>query len=51
MTEENHKDFLFYQINILQMHLTVPKHDVLVLILKIIINLFILSDEFIYQIT
>ena len=35
MTEENQKDFLSSQMNILKMHLAVHKHDVLVIILKI----------------
>ena len=34
MTEENQKDPISSRINILKMHLPVPKHDVLVIILK-----------------
>jgi len=33
------------------MHLVVHKHDVLVIILKMLTNVFILSDEYIDQIT
>jgi len=52
MTEENQKDFLSPQINIYKMHLAVHKHDVLVIIIKTIpINVFILSDEYIDQLT
>jgi len=43
MTEENQKDLLFFQINILKMHLAVPKHNVLVIIHKI-------SDQCLYPI-
>jgi len=32
MTEDSQKDLLSSQINIEQMHLAVPKHDVLVII-------------------
>ena len=34
MTEDNTKDFLSSKMNIWKMHLAVPKHDVLVIILK-----------------
>jgi len=46
MTEENQKDLFSSQINIKRiMHLAISIHDVLVI--KILISVFILSDEFI----
>ena len=51
MAKKIQNNFLSSQIHIKEMHLMVHKHDVLIIILKNRINVVILSDEYINQIT